>query len=110
MTLTQITPPIQRTLVAKNMIIGAVIALALITLFLAGIKNPDASWGKYWMLQPLLIVPCAGAMGGLFYYLMGELRKVGGWISFLSYMISFFGYLVAVWLGTVLGLNGTFWN
>jgi hypothetical protein len=102
--------PIHRNTLGKRMFFGALIALALITLFLAGVKNANPAWGKYWMIQPLLIVPAAGAMGGLFYYFMDRLRYLGGWKTVLAYVLSFFGYLVAIWLGTVLGLSGTLWN
>jgi hypothetical protein len=104
------TQPIHSASLGRRMFIGAFIALALISFFLIGAKNINPAWGKYWMIKPLLMVPAAGAMGGLFYYLMDHLRCQGGWKTVLAYIISFFGYLVAVWIGTVLGLNGTMWD
>ncbi len=93
-----------------RMLQGAGIALFLIVLFLSGVNNPDPSWGKYWMIKPLLVVPMMGAMGGLFYYYMDHLRQMDGWIKIAAYLISIIGYFVAVWMGSVLGLNGTLWN
>jgi hypothetical protein len=96
--------------VSKRMLQGAGIALLLIIIFLLGVKNPDPAWGKLWMIKPLVIVPLAGAMGGVFYYFMDHLRYEGGWKKLLAIFLSLIGYVIALWLGTVLGLNGTLWN
>ena len=89
---------------------GAGIALVLIALFISGVDNPDPSWPRFWYIRPLLMVPIAGAMGGVFYYFMAHLRRLGGWQNWLAIVISVIGYLVAVWPGSVLGLDGTLWN
>lgn len=47
-----------------RMLTGAGLALILISIFLVGNNSADPSWGKYWMIRPLLVVPFAGAMGG----------------------------------------------
>lgn len=93
----------------KRMLIGAGIALVFIGIFLFGATaNPE--WSRYWILRPLVIVPLAGAFGGAFYHFMGIPRSRGGLVKALSILFSFIGYAVIVWLGTVLGLDGTFWD
>lgn len=104
------TPPIHSSSLGKRMAQGAGIALGLISLFLFSVKEPNPAWGKLWMIKPLLIVPLAGAMGGVFYYFMDHLRYQGGWKKALAYGLSLIGYLIGLWLGTVLGLDGTLWN
>lgn len=104
------TPPAHGSSLSKAMIQGATIALLLIIIFLLGVKDPDPHWGRLWMIKPLIIVPIAGAFGGLFYYMMGDFRSKGGWVTVIAYVVSIAGYIVALWLGTVLGLNGTLWN
>ena len=94
----------------KRMLQGAGIAFLLISIFLYGVKDPNPLWPKYWMAKPLIIVPVAGAIGGLFYHFMGHLRNQDGWKKWLANVASLIGYLIALWLGTVLGLNGTLWN
>lgn len=96
--------------IGKRMLLGAGIALILILVFLLGVDNPKPEWGKLWMLKPLIVVPTAGAMGGVFYYFMDHLRYQGGWKTALAIIISLIGYIFALWIGTVLGLNGTLWN
>lgn len=103
-------PIIHRQSMFVRMFQGGSIALVMIVLFLSGVDNPDPSWPKYWYVRPLIVVPVAGAMGGVFYYFMDHLRCLGGWKKWLAMFISLFGYLVAVWLGSVLGLDGTMWN
>ena len=102
--------PIHPASLGKRMLQGAVIALTLILLFLLKAGEPDPAWGKLWMIRPLVIVPVAGAMGGVFYYLMDHLRHQGGWRKAIAIILSLVVYIIGLWLGTVLGLDGTMWN
>lgn len=95
---------------AKAMLLGAGIAFILIALFLLGAGEPNPEWPEYWFIRPLIIVPIAGAMGGAFYYFMTLLASEGGWKRVLTIVGSLIGYIVVLWLGTVLGLDGTMWN
>jgi len=103
-------PSIHPVALWKLMSLGAVIALALIIFFLLQVKHPDPSWPKYWMVRPLIIVPFAGAMGGLCFYILDFLRIQGGWKKIVANVLSFFICLVGLWLGFVLGLDGTLWD
>lgn len=101
---------IHRGTLTKRMLQGGAIALVLISIFLYSAGEGKPEWGRFWMIRPLIIVPVSGAMGGVFYYFMDHLRSKGGWKTVLAYIISFVGYIIALWMGTVLGLNGTLWN
>ena len=105
-----LTQPINWISLGKRMILGALIALILISIFLLGAGEPNPAWGKLWMIKPLIIVPLAGSMGGVFYYLMDELSYQGGWRRILTNILSLIVFIIGLWLGTVLGLNGTYWN
>jgi hypothetical protein len=96
--------------VGKPMLAGAGIGLILITIFLAGVGAPEPGWPKLWMIKPLMLVPFAGALGGVFYFNMDHLRCQGGWRKALANILSLLVYLVVLWLGVVLGLNGTMWD
>ncbi|MBL0135449.1 MAG: potassium transporter KefB [Chitinophagaceae bacterium] len=96
--------------IIKRMLIGACIALLLISLFLYGVNNPKPEWSKLWILKPLLIVPIAGALGGFFYYMMEKFRNRGRWWNIIAIGASIIGYLIILWIGTILGLNGTLWD
>lgn len=97
-------------LIAKRMLVGAAIALVIISVFLYGVDNVKPEWGKLWMLRPLIVVPLAGSMGGLFYHMMDILRVRGGWNTIFANIISFVVFIIALWMGTVLGLVGTLWD
>lgn len=94
----------------KHMLIGAGIGLFTIGLFLAGTGDYPPEWGKYWMIRPLVIVPIATAMGAAFFYFMGFLRQKGGWKKAASILLGIIGFIISLWLGMVLGLDGTYWN
>ena len=102
--------PINTTSLLKRMLLGAGIALALISLFLFQVKNPNPAWPTYWMVKPLIMVPLAGAAGGAFTYFLDNLRSKGGWKTAAAILSSIIGFIFALWIGTVLGLNGTLWN
>lgn len=104
------TQPIHWVSLGKRMILGALIALILITIFLIGAGEPNPAWGKLWMIKPLIIVPLAGSMGGVFNYMMDHLSDQGGWSRILTNILSLIVFIIGLWLGTVLGLNGTYWN
>ncbi len=92
------------------MLLGAMIGLILIGLFLLGAGEPNPEWPRFWRIRPLVIVPLAGAMGGAFYALLSGMRAWGGWMKIVAYIIGLIGFLIALWMGTVLGLDGTYWN
>jgi hypothetical protein len=102
--------PIHPASVGKRMLQGAGMAFMLIIFFLVGVGAPDPSWPKLWMIKPLIMVPLAGALGGVFYYNMDPLRYQGGGRGTLAYILSLLVYLLVLWLGTALGLNGTTWD
>jgi hypothetical protein len=102
--------PIRPAIIGKRMLFGGGIALVLITIFLSGVGEPDPSWPKLWYIQPLIIVPIAGAMGAAFSHFLDGVRYQGGWKTAFAVVFSLFVFIVALWMGTVLGLNGTLWN
>ncbi len=105
------TRPIDSTLVIRHLLIGGGFALALMTLFVSGVKNPNPAWGELWCIKPLIMATLAGAGGGLFFYFMNYvLGYQGGWSKIVAVIIGLVGFIIAIWLGSVLGLNGTLWN
>ncbi|RQO74968.1 potassium transporter KefB [Pedobacter sp. KBW06] len=93
-----------------RLLLGAGIAFIIITVFLLQVRKANPEWGELWMLRPLIIVPIAGAMGAAFYFFMDHLRDEGGWKKIFANALSLLVYIIALWLGTVLGLAGTLWN
>ena len=102
--------PIHRISAGKCMLLGAGIGLLVILFFIVGAGEPDPGWSKLWWIRPLLVVPAAGALGGLFYYNLDPMRSKGGWRTILANILSLLVFLVVLWMGTVLGLAGTMWN
>jgi hypothetical protein len=104
------TQPIPPGSLGKRMLVGAGIGLLLISLFLSGVKNPNPEWGKFWMIRPLIIVPLAGAMGGLCNYYLVHFHDRFGVNKPVAIIASVLVFIIGLWLGFVLGLEGTLWN
>jgi len=94
----------------RNMLFGALPAFALIVLFLTSANDPDPAWHPLWILRPLLLVPFAGAMGGLFFTFMEPWRNKTGWTKIVAYLVCLLVYVMGVFMGIVLGLDGTYWD
>lgn len=104
-------PSIYSSNLVKRMLAGAAIGLFLMGTFLLTAGEPNPEWGKFWRIRPLIIVPLAGAMAGLFHHYLDQyLGHQGFWPRVAVIVLSLLGYLVAFWLGAVLGLDGTYWN
>lgn len=93
----------------SRMLQGGVIALVLISLLVYS-AGDHPEWPSFWRLKPFVIVPISGALGGVFFYFMDHLRYQGGWVKTLANILSLLAFLVVLWLGTILALNGTMWN
>lgn len=95
---------------STRMLIGAAIGLAIISFFVFGADNPNPEWGKFWMVRPLVVVPIAGAMAGLFHFFMNKLHRFGGWKKAAAIVVTVLAYVIGLWLGIIVGLDGTMWN
>ncbi|MFC6997814.1 potassium transporter KefB [Rufibacter roseus] len=93
---------------ATPVLVGAGIALLVILFFVLGADTPSA-YGDYWMIRPLIVTPLAGATGGAFYAFM-MYQSTRGFNKALAILLSVLVYLVGLWLGIVLGLDGTMWD
>lgn len=100
----------RRLNMGRRMAQGATVGLILISFFILGVDNPNPDWPRLWMVKPLIVVPLAGAIGGLLYHVINPLRLQPGWKRIAANMLSLMIFLIVLWLGTVLGLNGTMWN
>lgn len=103
------TQPNQPVFSVTPILVGAGIALLVISFFVFGVDEPHPEWGKFWMIKPLLLTPLAGALGGAFYSFM-DYQSSRGFNRTLAVLLGIVVYLVGLWLGTVLGLNGTMWD
>lgn len=105
------TRPINRVVLRNRMIIGAAIGLAIISIFLLGADKPDPQWGEFWMVKPLIMVPLAGATAGFInYFLMHLVKNSSGLKKAIAVILSALAYFIGLWMGVVLGLNGTMWD
>lgn len=60
-----------------------------------------------WMLVPLTLIPLGGAVGGVFFYLMGFIWFPSGNQKLIAIIFSTLIYFVAIWLSAVVAFNFT---
>ncbi len=106
----KINTPLHRGPLSKRMIQGAIVGLFIMSAFLISAGQGKPEWGNWWAIRPLVVLTFAGAMGGIVYYYMDEIRSKGGWNRFFADFITFIICLFGLWIGSVLGLSGTYWN
>ena len=102
------TPKHRNALIQKS-IVGCAIALLAIAVMIIPIQNPDASWGTFWMVKPFLMVTLAGVLGGMIYHLI-TIRFQNGWKKPIGIVLGLLVYIFGLWIGAILGLDGTLWN
>jgi hypothetical protein len=100
----------QQPSLSKRIVVGAGIGLVLISFFLITAGEPNPAWGKLWRIRPLILVPFAGAIGGLCNYFIIRFHNQFGVNKAIAIIFSFIVFIIGLWLGTVLGLDGTYWN
>ena len=101
--------PNSRSAAIRRIAIGASIAIVLMIIFTSSVKTPDPSWGSYWYIRPIIVIAFAGAAGGAYYHFVAA-SHYRGWRKGLMLVSSLIVYIVGLWLGSVLGLNGTLWD
>lgn len=87
---------------------GALLGLAVISVFVFG-GEPDSDWPQNWQIKPMLLTPFISGMGGLFLWLLLKLTRTG-FNKILATTIGVIGFFIFLWIGLVLGLNGTMWD
>jgi hypothetical protein len=95
---------------SKRMLIGGVIGLFVASFFLVTLRSDHPDWGRFWMIQPLVVLPFAGAMGGLCNYYILLYRGLVGINKTVAIIGSIIVSVIGLWMGVVLGFHGTMWN
>jgi len=74
------------------------------------VENPKPEWGKLWRIKPLLLSPIIGAIGGVGCYILHSVKTPSKFFNGILILIGVFILLIFVWIGTILGLDGTLWD
>jgi hypothetical protein len=94
----------------RFVLLGAMIGLAIICFFVFGVGQQNPAWPDNWRIRPLLVVPFAGAGAGLFSYFMVTFGTRLGLNRIITWIVAILVSLFALWIGTILGLDGTMWD
>jgi hypothetical protein len=90
--------------------IGAAIGLAIISLLVFDVNEPNPDWGIYWRVKPLILTPIIAGFGFLSFFLKEYIMPKSDAGKIIVFLISTIAFVISLWMGTVLGLNGTLWN
>jgi peptidoglycan biosynthesis protein MviN/MurJ (putative lipid II flippase) len=104
------TDAFNSALLFRRALIGLAIGLAVILFFVLRVDPKHPDWGQYWLIQPLVVTPLAGAAAGVCNHLLDFLRNQGSTKKIIANILAVLIYIVGLWMGIVLGLHGTMWN
>ncbi|MEJ7646989.1 MAG: potassium transporter KefB [Chryseolinea sp.] len=93
-----------------RMLAGAAIGLMFMSFFLITAGAPNPEWGKLWMIRPIIVIAFAGALGGLCCHFLLNFRALVSMSKPMAIILSIIIFIVGLWMGTVLGLDGTMWD
>ncbi len=107
--ITFFTESMNRSSLFKAILIGAGVGIMVILFFITGAET-QPHWPASWKIRPLIITPLAGGFGGAFFYISNILLRRKGLKIVAALIFSVLGFIIALWLGIVLGLDGTLWD
>lgn len=93
----------------NKMLLSATIGIIIAGSFVYSNTPYNDNWGHLWFIKPLILIPLSGSVGGALYYLFTRYMQnvLPKWLLFAVGTL-LFG--ISLWVGTILGLNGTYWN
>lgn len=101
---------IRKKSIVRHLLSGWAIGLVLITLFVFSADDPKPEWGPWWIVRPLIVTPIVSAIGMLSFFLKSIINPSSDLGKIAVFLISLFFFVVALWLGFIMGLDGTMWN
>ena len=84
-------------------LLGASAPFSLLLFIILTKAGPFESW----MLAPLFLIPMGGAVGGVFFFLMGFHWFPQGTQKLIAIIFSTILYFVVIWLSAVIAFNFT---
>lgn len=102
--------PINLSTLIKFAIAGAVIALILISLLIFSVNTPKPEWGQHWYIRPLIVAPFITSIGGIALYLLNLKDFKSKILNLILLIMSILIFVFFLWIGIILGLDGTLWN
>lgn len=100
---------VNRGSLLKAILLGAGVGLLVILSFITGAET-QPHWPEHWKIRPLIITPLVAAFGGSLAYIATKLLKRKGLNEVIAVILSLIGFVIALWMGIVLGLDGTLWD
>jgi hypothetical protein len=91
----------------KNILQSSLIGAGLPLIYILFIIYFKEDLFEKWMLTPLILIPLGGALGGIFFFLMGFHWFPNGRKKLLALIFSTIIYFVCLWLSAVLAFNFT---
>jgi hypothetical protein len=88
---------------------GALLGSLIISFFVLGVDAARPEWGRYWMLKPYIVTPLVAGLSALGSYLV-IYKTLRSRSRAAALVLSAVTYVVGLWMGIVLGLNGTLWD
>ena len=96
--------------IIQRMLGGAAVGLLIVTLLVFSAGHPKPEWREWWMLRPMAITPIATAFGSLAFFSLNIFRPKERWKKMAVLLLSTLVFMITLWTGIILGLDGTLWD
>ena len=94
----------------KPMLLGTVVGVLVVSLFLFSSGEGKPEWGTLWKIRPMIVLPLAGAAWGVCYYFLRQNHSRFGVNKTIAVILGVLGLFIAMWMGVVVGFDGTLWD
>ncbi len=103
--------PIKSKSVTTAIVLGFGVAFILVSALILSVNAPNPVWGKNWFVKPILLTPVIAAPGGGVFYLISRISFENQLLfKLLKALLCLLAYIFFLWIGTIIGFNGTLWN
>lgn len=94
----------------SHVVAGWAIGFILILALVLSVNEPKPEWSQYWWVRPVLLTPFISGLAGWLFYRIPRFFQQQQWSLALAYVFVVLLFIFMLWIGIVLGLDGTLWN
>ena len=94
----------------KIVLLGFALGLFIASMLIHNVSFPKLSWGPNWYIKPMLVLSFVASIGSIPFYFANQYEASNHSKKILAYLGATLFLLFFIWIGIILGFDGTIWN